>query len=355
MAKYTPSNRNNNELRDKAISEIKSFLYLVDNNRIKSKVSQDQLLQVVEPLRSSVANLGSAFGTGNENVEGLYTQIHDLVDKLEKSAKRDFMHRISDVVSDINNYVVEWNDYLDGTISRPTASVIGTKKDKRRRAVRKLDNGLVELANISNKFDDLSDEITRDIARLKKDKENLDEMIMGDIDEITLNKLYREVNKNQNIMVNKAARQQGYNASSSILQIIYDNVKDIIKTAEFSKRDLYKAQSYLNINELKKVLTDPDVAISIIKRMANDVGKIGSNVAKIDEAISFSTQKASEQMQKVTLDAVQHLVANPSAVEYREQLLKRKSEEEANKRMQEELANLTPDNVSAATQQSSQV
>ena len=345
----------NNALRDKAVEEIKSFLYLVDNKRIKSKVSQEQLLQVVKPLRSSVDSLENAFGTGKENVEGLYTQVHELMGKLEKSAQRDFMHRIADVVGDINNYVVEWNDYLEGAILRPTASLVGTKKDKRRRAVRKLDKGLVELSNLRNTFDDLSDGITYDISTLKKNKEILDEMIMGDIDEITLNNLYRQVNANQNLLVNKAAKQQGYNASSSILRIIYENIKDLMNTAVFSKKDLYKAQSYLNINELKKVLTDPDTAISIIKRMANDVGKIGSNVARIDEAINFSTQKASEQMQKVSLTAVQHLTANPSAVEYREELLRRKAEEEANKRMKEELANLNSNGVATATQQSNQV
>ena len=137
MAKYSPSIKNNNDLRDKAVNEINAFIYLVDNKRINSQVKPEELISAVKVLKDSVRDLENAYGTGKEDIGLIYERIHGLLAKLQKSAQTDNMHRISPIINDINNNVNEWKDVLDGRIM-PTHNIAGTKKDKRKRAVRNI-------------------------------------------------------------------------------------------------------------------------------------------------------------------------------------------------------------------------
>ena len=79
MAKYSPSIKNNNDLRDKAVNEINAFIYLVDNKRINSQVKPEELISAVKVLKDSVRDLENAYGTGKEDIGLIYERIHGLL------------------------------------------------------------------------------------------------------------------------------------------------------------------------------------------------------------------------------------------------------------------------------------
>ena len=339
MAKYSPSIKNNNDLRDKAVNEINAFIYLVDNKRIKSKVPPEKLIETVKVLKDSVRELENAYGTGKEDIGLIYERTHALLEKLQRSAQQDMMHRIADVVNDINNNVNEWKDVLDGKIV-PTHSLVGTKKDKRRRAVRKLDDRLAELANIRAQFDDFANESETEIEKLKKDKEVYEEDLIEAEDDLLINELSRKLDGVENGIATKAVRKENYSACSNLLGMVYSNSKDLIRESTFSKKQLRAAKDYLDIDKLKTVLTDPNRAISIVKQMAKDIEKIGRGVINIDKAVSAVTETATAQIHAHTVAATSTIAANPRALARKEALMAKKRESEANKKMAEELSNL---------------
>ena len=55
--------------------------------------------------------------------------------------------------------------------------------------------------------------------------------------------------------------------------------------SDYSKVDLSKAKAFLNLNKLKQVLNNPEKAITIIKRMENDISKIANQTKAIDEKV----------------------------------------------------------------------
>ena len=339
MAKYSPSIKNNNDLRDKAVNEINAFIYLVDNKRIKSKVPPEKLIETVKVLKDSVRELENAYGTGKEDIGLIYERTHALLEKLQRSAQQDMMHRIADVVNDINNNVNEWKDVLDGKIV-PTHSLVGTKKDKRRRAVRKLDDRLAELANIRAQFDDFANESETEIEKLKKDKEVYEENLIEAEDELLINELSRKLDGVENGIATEAVRKENYSACSNLLGMVYSNSKALIRESTFSKKQLKAAKDYLDIDRLKTVLTDPNRAISIVKQMAKDIEKVGRGVLNIDKAVSAVTETATAQIHAHTVAATSTIAANPRALARKEALMAKKRESEANKKMAEELSNL---------------
>lgn len=346
MAKYSPSIKNNNDLRDKAVNEINAIIYLIENKRIKSKVDPNQLIATVKVLKDSVRDLENAYGTGKEDIGLIYERTHALVEKLQRSAQQDMIHRISDVVNDINNNVNEWKDVLDGKIV-PTHSLVGTKKDKRRRAVRKLDDRLAELANIRAQFDDFANESETEIEKLKKDKDVYEDQLVEAEDELLINELSRKLDGVENGIATEAVRKENYSACSNLLGMVYSNSKALIREATFSKKQLYRAKAYLDIDRLRTVLTDPQRAISIVKQMSKDIENIGRGVLTIDKAMSSVTETATAQIHANTVAATSTIAANPKALARKEALMAKKRESEANKKMAEELSNL--DNSASAT------
>ena len=351
MAKYSPSIKNNNDLRDKAVNEINAFIYLVDNKRINSQVKPDELISAIKGLKDSVRDLENAYGTGKEDIGLIYERIHGLLTKLQKSAQTDNMHRISPIINDINNNVNEWKDVLDGRIM-PTHNIAGTKKDKRKRAVRKLDKKLAELADVIGLYDAFISDSDNEINMLKKDQAIYEDQLIEAEDELLINDIARKLDGVDYSIATKSVRKDSYSECRELLSKVYENANQYIMESAVSKEQLNKARAFLDVKKLKSVLTEPQRAVSVIKQMSKDVESISRGSSTIKTARAAATASAqnaanASQHRPYTTTESTTLSADPAALARKEALMQKRRASEANKKMKEELSNL--DNSASAT------
>lgn len=92
------------------------------------------------------------------------------------------------------------------------------------------------------------------------------------------------------------------------------NAKEILNATDFAAEEIAKAKVLLNIGKLKQVVSDPDKAIAILKRMDKDVKEIATKTTVIDEKV-FDFDKG-------------NAVVNEDALKYKEELMRKKREKE---------------------------
>ena len=100
--KYSPSIKNNNNLRDKVVSEVGSFIYRLEHGRFDSEADKDAVIRIIEDLKSDVETLSNTVGTGDENIEALANSILALLKELKKSSEQDMLHRIQEVADELD-------------------------------------------------------------------------------------------------------------------------------------------------------------------------------------------------------------------------------------------------------------
>ena len=80
--KYSPSIKANNQLRDKVVAEINSFIYRLERGRYSSESDHEAILRIIEDLKADVEILSNTVGTGEENIGALADGILDLLKDL---------------------------------------------------------------------------------------------------------------------------------------------------------------------------------------------------------------------------------------------------------------------------------
>ena len=111
-----------------------------------------------------------------------------------------------------------------------------------------------------------------------------------------------------------SVRRSNYSACYNLLDMIYANAKEILNATDFAAEEIAKAKVLLNIGKLKQVVSDPDKAIAILKRMDKDVKEIATKTTVIDEKV-FDFDKG-------------NAVVNEDALKYKEELMRKKREKE---------------------------
>ena len=56
--------------------------------------------------------------------------------------------------------------------------------------------------------------------------------------------------------------------------MIYVNAAEIVEASDFAGEEIGKAKALLNIGKLRKVLSEPDKALLVLKRMQADIKAI---------------------------------------------------------------------------------
>ena len=110
-------------------------------------------------------------------------------------------------------------------------------------------------------------------------------------------------------------RRSNYSACFNLLDIIYINAKEIIAASNYSYVDYVKAKTYLNISKLKAVISEPEQAVSILKRMQKDLDGIIKNTETIDGSILGVNNNT--------------VVVDEEALRYKEELMKRRRDKKA--------------------------
>ena len=333
--KYIPSIKNNNLLRDKVSGELMSLIYRLEHGKYDSEADGEAISRIVEELKIGAEALSHSVGTGEENVEPLATKILELIKELKKQTDQNMLHRIEESASDLDFYVGLWKDALDGTTAIPSEEETNAAKVSFSR--RKLNAKLGELAEIKESFVENARRLEKDISGFEKDMKEIDDAILNEDNERKINELYKSISAINVKVDSLTVRKNNYTTCFNLLDMIYVNASEIVTASDFAGEEISKAKVLLNISKLRRVLSEPDKAMRILKRMQVDIQEVCERTKKMDEKIS-----------SVSGD---NTFISQDAMAYKEELMRKKREKAANAEKIGEPVNSHSDNKSEITEE----
>ena len=279
MKRYTPSVKNNNELKQEVVNELKALVYRLEKGR-HGALDGDSVAEVLSGLKEQTGALENCIGTGEENIGVLAKDALAQLRILKKGADGSVTHRFEEAAEELGYTLGLWKDVLDGSTVLETEEEIRAARVSRSR--KKLDLRLAELEQIKASFTENSKRLGKEIAGLEKDLAEYEAAMLKEDNERRINDLYRQIKavKSKIDMLN--IRHGNYSACFNLLDMIYANAREILQATDFASEEIAKAKVLLNIEKLKKVVVEPDKAIAILKRMDADIKEIAGRTASMD-------------------------------------------------------------------------
>lgn len=279
MKRYTPSVKNNNELKQEVVNELKALVYRLEKGR-HGALDGDSVAEVLSGLKEQTGALENCIGTGEENIGVLAKDALAQLKILKKGADGSVTHRFEEAAEELGYTLGLWKDVLDGSTVLETEEEIRAARVSRSR--KKLDLRLAELEQIKASFTENSKRLGKEIAGLEKDLAEYEAAMLKEDNERRINDLYRQIKavKSKIDMLN--IRHGNYSACFNLLDMIYANAREILQATDFASEEIAKAKVLLNIEKLKKVVVEPDKAIAILKRMDADIKEIAGRTASMD-------------------------------------------------------------------------
>ena len=321
MKKYSPSIKNNNALKDKALKDLKKVCFKLETHKVNSYLDKDAVDALAVELKDAISGLDNCVGTGKEDISSIAETVSKQVVELNELANQDLVTRLEEGVSNLTYSVDVWKSVLQGDMN---SEEIGTnEKEKMTWSRKKLQNRLDELATIKNQFVANEQRLEKDIYSLEKDLNELDSLMLKEENERRINELYRKISSLKSKLDMLNVRKANYSACFNLLDLIYSNANEIVVESDYSLEDLGKARALLNMSRLKSVISEPEKAISILKRMEKDTQLIAERTKNMDEKV-FGVNTST-------------ISVSQDALAYKEQLLRKKKEKEELKSNQKEM------------------
>ena len=321
MKKYSPSIKNNNALKDKALKDLKKVCFKLETHKVNSYLDKDAVDALAVELKDAISGLDNCVGTGKEDISSIAETVSKQVVELNELANQDLVTRLEEGVSNLTYSVDVWKSVLQGDMN--SEEIGSTEKEKMTWSRKKLQNRLDELATIKNQFVANEQRLEKDIYSLEKDLNELDSLMLKEENERRINELYRKISSLKSKLDMLNVRKANYSACFNLLDLIYSNANEIVVESDYSLEDLGKARALLNMSRLKAVISEPEKAISILKRMEKDTQLIAERTKNMDEKV-FGVNTST-------------ISVSQDALAYKEQLLRKKKEKEELKSNQKEM------------------
>lgn len=321
MKKYSPSIKNNNALKDKALKDLKKVCFKLETHKVNSYLDKDAVDALAVELKDAISGLDTCVGTGKEDISSIAETVSKQVVELNELANQDLVTRLEEGVSNLTYSVDVWKSVLQGDMN--SEEIGTTEKEKMTLSRKKLQNRLDELATIKNQFVANEQRLEKDIYALEKDLNELDSLMLKEENERRINELYRKISSLKSKLDMLNVRKANYSACFNLLDLIYSNANEIVVESDYSLEDLGKARALLNMSRLKAVISEPEKAISILKRMEKDTQLIAERTKNMDEKV-FGVNTST-------------ISVSQDALAYKEQLLRKKKEKEELKSNQKEM------------------
>ncbi len=279
--KYTPSIKANNQLKEKAINELTAFIYRVEKGHFDTEADKDAVMHIVAELSEDTKTLANTVGTGEEPIDVLANNIISLLKDFKKATEQDMLHRIQEVVDDLDFYVNLWRDVLNGDTVAPSEEETVQVKMKYTR--RKLAARLEELKEMKENFGDSSRRVGKEIDAIEKDIAEFEASLAKEENERKISELYKNITAEKTKLDSLNVRRSNYLTCYNMLDTIYLNASEILDASDFVGEQIRKVKILLNMGKLKKVITKPEKAVHIIERMYKDI-KTTNEKTKVSDA-----------------------------------------------------------------------
>lgn len=283
--KYRPSVKANNSLRDQVAKKLQGLVFDVDKKRYNADLNSDTIKAVRDKLVRLLKNFEEVVGTGEENIESFYNIALEQIEDVKVQFKSNLSGRLETSVEDLDYTIDKWSAVLGGEVDSEIACE-DIKKKNDSRARRNLEAKLSELKEIQAEYRKNEKRLEEDMQHLERDIKELDDQICEEENERKIGNLVSRVKA---VKVKLAATNntyRNYSFCSDLLDMIANLVGEKIIASDFSASELSRARAYLKIDDLKKVIAEPERAVATLKKMEDDlkalIPKIESNQAKIN-------------------------------------------------------------------------
>ena len=109
-------------------------------------------------------------------------------------------------------------------------------------------------------------------------------------------------------------RKSNYTTCFNLLDMIYVNAAEIVEASDYAVDEIGKAKVLLNMSKLKRVLSEPDRALGILKHMQAEIQEIYNRTKTIDAKLGDMSTTST--------------VVSDDALAYKEELMRKKREKE---------------------------
>lgn len=308
MGKYIPSVKNNNELKESVVKELKALIYKLEKGKVGAGLDVD----ITSQIKEAIDGLEYSIGTGNENIVVVANEVKGQIKELKKSLSGDLQNRVESATEELVFSLNLWTDILDGEAEVETDEDMAKAKVSRGR--KKLNLRLSELDEIKTSFVENDKRIEKEIVGLEKDLAEYEGQILEEDNERKINEIYRKIKAQKSKIDMLTIRRSNYSACYNLLDMIHANAREILNATDFAAEEIAKAKVLLNIAKLKKVVSEPDQAVAILRVMDKDIKDIAARTAKMDEKVfAFDGGNAT---------------VNDEALAYKEELMRKKREKE---------------------------
>ena len=282
--KYKPSVKANNAMRDEVARKLQGVIFDIDKERYNKDLNKESVQKARQKLYDLLKNFEEIVGTGDENVECFYNTALVQIDDVKDQMKSYLSGRLIQSVDDLDYTIDKWSSVLYGDVD---ASIAGEELQKRETSSvrRKLEEKLSELKDVQSEYLSNEKRLEAEMQNLERDIDELNDAIIDEKNDRKLNNLVSKV-KAVKVKLNALNNTyRNYSFCSDLLDMIASLVGEKIVASELSVSELNKAKAYLKVDDLKKVIAEPERAVTTLKKMEEDlkamVPKIEANEQKI--------------------------------------------------------------------------
>ena len=314
MKKYVASVSSNDKLKKKAVNELTSLMYRIEKGRFNKEIDSISVSNQRDALKQAVEDLNESVGTGSENIYNVSQEVFTNIKKVQTAMNQPVTNRFDEACEDLLYAIIMWKDIVNGAICIDTDEMM--QKERISWSRKRLINRLSELETVKSEFISSSYRLEEQIRISEADLAELDKRIILESNERKMNDLYREVKSVKSKIDMFYVRKSNYNACYNLLEMICSDVKEIISAAAFAPSELAKAKVLLNVEKIKRVIVEPDKAITVLRQINEDLKVMAAKTASIDNRINSMDNE--------------NTIINQEALKYKESLLKAQREKEQN-------------------------
>ena len=283
MKKYTPSVKNNNDCREEIVNELKALVYRMEKRKYDAGLDAGSMDFVLQQMKGWLSDLETCVGTGSENIGILYEDAQRQIKQTKKMLSQPMTHRLEEAADELGYTLCLWKDVLDGATALETREEVAKARESRIR--RKLNSRLAELEGVKTSFTENDKRLEGEIAGLEKDLAEYENGMIREDNERRINELFRNIKSVKSKIDMLNVRRGNYSACYNLLDVIYANAREILQATDFAGEEIARAKVFLDIDKLKKVVVEPDKAITILKQMDADIKKISERTAALDNRV----------------------------------------------------------------------
>ncbi len=317
-----------NKMKDELMNIINAYIFKIERNDYLGSFANDCIKDVVNNLRKASSNLDNAIFSGDEEITSIYNQAMAKLNEFGNLLNSDSNYALQEGAKQILKHCETINQVANEELIIPTNVGNNLHQNdgfflarKRKRVASKLE----ELNQVRNEILNFEKKIERDIIVQEKTKAELEDKMINEESERVLNEIDRRLTSIESIIASLDVNKSNYSACFALLNNIYERLRPLVDDTLLANDNLDRVDALLNIGNLKNVLNNPKSALKILSIMNEDSKQISLNVNQIDSKINDAI--AGNANTKIS----------ESALNRRNELLRKKRERELNKENLSEL------------------